>query len=202
MCCLPYNKWMKTEKIIGIKNPQLVKVRNNLRKLIREACNELFTQNFDLRQKFLVGSSRWQELYSQERKLKDQFKRSICICYRCNHNTKDMVYLPSSEMWICTECYQKDKYISLLKHTLPLNKLEIRNFLNRLAGGDGICHTKHSSRNRGDDYFYSKKILDEMGISKKIRRHFLKLCICYGGYCDSEILMNAASLLLDEYTQW
>ena len=195
---------MKTERIVNIKNPKLIRIRNNLRKLNREAYNELFRQNLDLRKNFPVGDSHWQELYSQGKKLKDRFKRSICICYKCNYNTKDMVYLPSSKMWICVDCNRKDKYIALLKDTLPLSKLEIRDFLNNLAEFDWIRPAKHSLRlrSKGNDYINSTKVLNEMGISKKVQRHFLKLCICYGGYCDSEILMNAASLLLNEYTKW
>lgn len=202
MYYLLYNNWMKIERIVSIKNPQLIRIRNNLRKLIREAYNERIIQDLNLRQKFPVGDSRWEELYSQEKKLKDRFKRSICICYKCNYNTKDMVYLPSSEMWICVDCNRKDKYIALLKDTLPLSKLEIRDFLNKLAELDWVRPAKNSSRSKDNDYINSKKVLDEMGISKKIQRHFLKLCICYGGYCDSEILMNAAALLLNEYTKW
>lgn len=193
---------MRTEKIINIKNPRLVRIRNNLRNLIREHFNHLLRQNFNSRQGFPFGDPRRRKLHLQRNKLIDQFKRSICICYRCSNNTRDMVYLPSSKIWICIECYRKDKYAALLKHTLPLSKAQIREFLNKLAGDDGIRHTRHSSRSGSDDYWFSREILKGMGFSGKEQRHFLKLCICYGGYCDSEILMNAAPLLLDEYTTW
>ena len=41
-----------------------------------------------------------------------------------------------------------------------------------------------------------------MKISKEAQDQILELCKVYGGYCDCEILMNAAPKLLGEVTPW
>ena len=51
-------------------------------------------------------------------------------------------------------------------------------------------------------FTYAKKILSLMKIDKAEQERFLELCKEYGGYCDCEILMNAAPKLLGEETPW
>lgn len=85
---------------------------------------------------------------------------------------------------------------------ISLNKAQIREFLDRLAGEEGCQYTALKWRCGGKDYLYAKKILNLMDVPLKEQDIFFVLCKKYGGYCDCEILMNAASWLLNEENPW
>jgi hypothetical protein len=85
---------------------------------------------------------------------------------------------------------------------LSLTKAQIREFLNRLAGSEGCQFTGIEWRCGGHEFTYAKKILTLMNIPAPEQERFLEVCKDYGGYCDCEILMNAAPRLLGEETPW
>ena len=83
-----------------------------------------------------------------------------------------------------------------------MTRAQIRVFLMRLAGSEGCQYNGIEWRCGGKEYTYARKILDLMQIPKKEQQNFLDLCKELGGYCDCEILMNAAPSLLGEETPW
>lgn len=85
---------------------------------------------------------------------------------------------------------------------ISLSKDQIREFLDRLASSEGCLYDGVAERCGGPDFIFAKKILTSMGIDKAVQEKILELCKDYGGYCDCEILMNAAPNLLGEETPW
>ena len=85
---------------------------------------------------------------------------------------------------------------------MSLTKAQIRLFLYRLAGNEGCQFNGIEWRCGGPQFTYAKKILTLMKIPNAEQETFLELCKGYGGYCDCEILMNAAPKLLGEETPW
>jgi len=96
----------------------------------------------------------------------------------------------------------KEEYYNILFKKIPLTKLQIRFFLNKLAGVEACQYNGLKWRCGGKDFEYSRKVLDQMKVSKEIQNLFFEKCKEYGGYCDCEILMNAAQMLLNEETPW
>ena len=85
---------------------------------------------------------------------------------------------------------------------ISLSKDQLREFLNRLAGEEGCQYNGIEWRCGGPQFTYAKKILTLMSIPEAEQAKVLELCKKYGGYCDCEILMNAAPKLLGEETPW
>lgn len=85
---------------------------------------------------------------------------------------------------------------------LKITKTLVREFLFRLVGREGCQFYGDEWRCGGPDYVYAKKILNLMNIPEEEQEKFIELCKEYGGYCDCEILMNAAPYLLGEETPW
>jgi hypothetical protein len=85
---------------------------------------------------------------------------------------------------------------------ISLSKNQIRKFLYRLAGEEGCQYNGIEWRCGGPSFTYAKKILTLMNIPDEEQEKFLELCRKFGGYCDCEILMNAAPKLLEEETPW
>ncbi len=90
---------MKSKRTIIIKDPDLRKIRNNLRSLIISACSvekakALNTKNGD-------ESKFW----AIERPL----RASILLCPACFQSDKDMTYNPVLKTWYCIDCYAKLK---------------------------------------------------------------------------------------------
>ncbi|MFX1314278.1 MAG: DUF2695 domain-containing protein [Promethearchaeota archaeon] len=83
---------------------------------------------------------------------------------------------------------------------ISFTKPQIREFLNRLAGQEGCQYNGIEWRCGGPQFTYARKILSLMKVPNEEQEEFLELCKKYGGYCDCEILMNAAPLLLGEET--
>ena len=89
------------------------------------------------------------------------------------------------------------------RHIKPFNeisitKTQIRDFLNKLAGYEGCQYNGVKWRCGGPEFTYTRKIMNLMKIPSQEQTAFLELCKEYGGYCDCEILMNAAPHLLNE----
>lgn len=91
--------------------------------------------------------------------------------------------------------------IQPFKH-ISLSKAQIREFLYRLAGNEGCQFSAFEWRCGGHEFIYARKILTLMHISESEQEKLLGLCKENGGYCDCEILMNAAPFLLGEETPW
>ena len=81
---------------------------------------------------------------------------------------------------------------------VTMTQYQIRRFLEHLAGEEGCQYNGIKWRCGGKEFTYSKKVLNTMNISKEDQEKFLEICKEFGGYCDCEILMNAAPILLDE----
>ena len=87
-------------------------------------------------------------------------------------------------------------------HKISLTKAQVSEFLERLASSEGCLYDGIARRCGGPDFKYAKNILTSMRIDKAEQEKLLELCKEYGGYCDCEILMNAAHKLLGEETPW
>ncbi len=85
---------------------------------------------------------------------------------------------------------------------LTLSKSQIRYFLEKLAGDEGCQYTGVEWKCGGKEFTFSKKVLNSIEIPPEVQEKFFRICQEYGGYCDCEILMNAAQFLLDEDTPW
>lgn len=81
---------------------------------------------------------------------------------------------------------------------VAMTQHQIRSFLRDLEGEEGCQYNGIKWRCGGKEFTYAKKILNTMNISKEDQEKFLEICKEFGGYCDCEILMNAAPILLDE----
>lgn len=176
---------MKKERAIIIKDPRLRKVRNELRTLLKlwiaDIRSALLEEDSTDSQKALS------ELYLME-------IRSIVTCLFCGRSDKDMIYIPDMKQWLCIECNSERVYYEKLRNELRMDAGEIKEFLDRLMGDEGIKLSRSGSKCHG--YTYSKKILDRMGIDKETQEQFFELCQYYGGYCDCEIIFNAKPRLL------
>jgi len=105
---------LKHEKVIKIRNERLIKVRNNLRKiLIKSIYDEIeILRNYDS----LYGA--WLNLAPAEQKevaylqgtkheLLSLLRKSICVCPICTKTDRDMIFIPHHKSWFCTDCHEK-----------------------------------------------------------------------------------------------
>ncbi len=79
---------------------------------------------------------------------------------------------------------------------IQMSVAKIEQFLDRLAGSEGCQYDGIEWRCGGKDFIYAKKILTQMNISQEEQEKFLEVCKERGGFCDCEILMNAAECLI------
>jgi len=114
---------------------------------------------------------------------------------RFNFEGNEIVSLPKSLKKVKGIQFDIQHYFKkrTLQRDLTLSKSELREFLGRLASKGGCG---------GGDFIYAREVLDEMDVSKEQQEILLDLCKEYGGFCDCEILMNAAPYLLEEETPW
>jgi len=188
---------MRVERVIKIKTSSFVKLRKELRSLLR-LCME---NKVSL---LRSGSAHWRKFNNLElsRKLRQEienlhsdFRRSICVCGFCGSIEKNMVFNLNKEQWVCIDCDLHFKEISVLGSKIPLKLRQIESFLINLYRKLDI--SKKGSKCDGT-FSYSRFILEEMGVKKEKLNNFLKLCQHYGGYCDCEILFNAKDQLLKQ----
>ena len=104
---------VKHRKAIVIHNPKLIRIRNSLRSIIAHAVyNRLIALDALKIPFYEKGNDNLNEfekiqvakLYSEEWDLRDALSRSICTCFTCSKNDKDMVYIPELRAWNCIEC--------------------------------------------------------------------------------------------------
>lgn len=93
---------MNKVRSIFIKDPQLRKIRKNLRDLIIAA---VWQRVHD------VMESDWK----QYQELDQALNKSICRCASCKQSDLDMTYSPRFKKWFCFICYDRG--------ILPLEKL-------------------------------------------------------------------------------
>ncbi len=97
---------------------------------------------------------------------------------------------------------QLEEWYQFPFENLSLTKAQIRRFLYRLAGEEGCQYSGLKWRCGGTEYTYAKNVLNLMNIPLMEQEILFELCKKYEGNCDCEILMNAASCLLNEETPW
>jgi len=110
---------MKKKKTIILKDPQLQKIRNNLRILWIRWKSRQWNQLHDIYDKIHFDENRnIRDLDTEERQqVKDLRSRmneldhivnySICKCTVCSASDKDMTYNPEQHRWFCVDCYQQ-----------------------------------------------------------------------------------------------
>jgi hypothetical protein len=187
---------MKKERTIIIKNLRLKKIRNEFRIIIKMWISDVMTSLLE-KDRFENGP----KIQKDISKLSLMDKLSICTCLHCGNSDKDMIYRPDMKQWLCIQCNSELVYIAKLRSELKMDMAEIYEFFRRLEGeeGVGIKNIKHSGfKCGGQSYPLSKTILNQMGINQEVQNQFLELCQHYGGFCDCEIVLNAASMFLNE----
>jgi len=177
---------MKNERAIIIKNPRFIKIRNELRALLKlwvwDEINSAETQK-------------------EKSKLDLMESLSICCCLHCGNRNKDMIYRPDMKQWLCVECNSEFVYFAKLRKELQMDVGTLSQFFHRLEGEEGVGLEKlprSGSKCGGSSYPLSKEILSQMGVKPVVQKQFLELCQHYGGYCDCEILFNAAPRFINE----
>lgn len=109
---------MKRKKFLSTQNPLLRRVRNNLRIVIIFAVYAEITalnslkcsydeRNYDSLSKAEKLES--YKLYRDKRKLQFALDKSICKCYTCGAQDRDMIYNTYLKAWNCTNCVEQGK---------------------------------------------------------------------------------------------
>lgn len=111
---------MKHGKIISIKNPELRKIRNNLRRLNKEAVwsrhNSLRIKKNEILEKSENNPTDTdikaiQRLNKEQSDLRVLLKFSICKCGMCNADDVDMVWHAGWGEWWCLKCFKEEEEI-------------------------------------------------------------------------------------------
>lgn len=103
---------MIRKNIIKIKDPQLQKVRYNLRMLIIKAA---FVKTNRLREEWKRvyykehDSERAQQINKRIDTITRALRESICMCKVCGTAKKDMVLSPDLKTWFCVDCYELNR---------------------------------------------------------------------------------------------
>ena len=112
---------MKRKITIRIKDPQLRRIRNNLRLLLIKVALDKKTRLREERRKIWgnrFGDSREpngndkrlsKTLLKEMREIDTIIDRSICFCPACQRADQDMIFNPVTKVWFCVQCYNKNK---------------------------------------------------------------------------------------------
>jgi hypothetical protein len=112
---------MKDQKIIALKNPNLIKLRDNIRRILLSACYFQIRQLSDQEVK-IMNKTQWKStvdsnrLKYQQEKIKKILEKSICTCNICNSFEKNMIFDKPSDEWYCLDCYSG--YLKKIRHPL------------------------------------------------------------------------------------
>ncbi len=195
---------MRNKRVIQIKNDRLILIRNNLRLVIWLAFNHKIEDLIDNQSKLLHTdlddknkNIKIRCLGDKISEISDIFEKSICYCSKCYSKTKDMGYNSVKSSWFCIDCLEQSFYMPSQKKDVPLSKLQIKEFFDRLNGLEG-CRFDGVNWRCNSDHKYSRKILLKMGINLPDQQKFLNFCDFYGGHCDCEILLNVPQILIKE----
>lgn len=114
---------MKKKRKISIYNPQILKIRNNLRKLLLEWAKDQYLYSHESYDPVKVLKDSYGKPYSrlskEQRKkilrMRREVKRnneiiysSICICPSCSSIDRNMIYYPEKKGWYCHLCYRRN----------------------------------------------------------------------------------------------
>jgi len=199
---------MKKERAIIIKDPRLRKARNELRTLLKlwksNITSALHTKIFTYIES--GNDTKAREFHGKISNLDLMEQNSIILCPSCGRRDQDMGYVPTipstnewgvpnpyaayTHEWICIECNAKRVHFAELKGEL-IAVMDIQEFFDKLSNGVELSRSGWNC----NGYEESERILFEMEISKETQDKFLELCGYYSGYCDCEILLNAARFL-------
>lgn len=120
---------MKKKKVVKIKNPELRRIRDNLRNILLQAASKEWNRLFNEQDKVFIDSngnpkkmsleekSIFHELQEKMDRIHHISKNSICDCATCSAIDRDMVYNPYMKTWFCTECYQLNQ--QFYRHSHP-----------------------------------------------------------------------------------
>lgn len=114
---------MKKKYTIRIRDPQLRRIRNELRALLQSAesakLNEILDREWELQQSegfweknhpnYKKLHRKSQELATLGNNLSFAYKSSIIKCPVCQRIDKDMTFNPVLKEWFCMECYESNR---------------------------------------------------------------------------------------------
>lgn len=100
---------MKKKRTISIKDPNLRKIRNNLRLVLIKAVQDEESKLY--KRRFTSKSG------GREQELNNLLQNSISKCRRCVSTDKDMTYNPVDGAWYCVDCYDEMKRWTAKKRT-------------------------------------------------------------------------------------
>lgn len=103
----------KVKRIIMLKDPQLRRIRTELRNLLFKAFEIHHSRYFDEMDSIRCNKSLSfeerekinHEIYQESEKLRGSFKRSVIHCRLCGSRDLDLVYNPVLNAWYCEACY-------------------------------------------------------------------------------------------------
>lgn len=101
---------MKKKRAIVIKNPDLIRLRNNLRIILRKWASAEWNKLHEEQEEILLDKSKseiFRKLEREKQKIRKIVDSSICRCSRCSAFDKDMTYNPVRKVWYCVECYKE-----------------------------------------------------------------------------------------------
>ena len=123
---------MKKKRSIIVNNPQLKRIRDNLRVLLIRWASREWNQWNDVKKEITYdenGKVRHPNTYSKSEKgelrrlrglmsaNRDLVEESICKCFRCVATDKNMTYNPVEKAWFCFQCYEEMKRWTMKKKT-------------------------------------------------------------------------------------
>jgi len=114
---------MRNKRVIKLRNPRLRKIRNEFRKLwsaaesaewrrlrteMRKLCFDEGGDFLTANQMKVIGILKiYHSLQRTQQDLREDFKRSICMCYTCGRIDLDMYCNHPYRTWFCVDCIPK-----------------------------------------------------------------------------------------------
>lgn len=206
---------MKDKKKVIIKNSVFKTLRNNLRLVLYKSVTNYgieYYEEFSIKEKNrirLLREGKHIEAAQLRKQMGNEFKKqqnidqaqdkSIIYCPNCRSIDSDMIYDKNKDTWYCLKCFE-ELHFNPTQIRLIFTKMQIETFLNKLAGPEACQMDEFGCRCGGKKFIYARQVLNSMQIPEKEQEEFLKLCRFFDGYCDCEILMNAAPQLLDHFS--
>ena len=104
----------KEKRLITLKNPQLRKVRTELRNLLRQAVEDHSSRlheqinkiRYDKSLEYEVKKKKIQQIYQKSEELKRAFLHSVVGCRLCGKTELDLIFNPVLNTWYCEGCYE------------------------------------------------------------------------------------------------
>lgn len=104
----------KKKRLISLKNPQLSRIRTEMRNLLRSAFEDHYLRLFDQINSIRLDESlehevkkeKIQEIFLKSEELKRAFLHSVAGCRLCGRTDLDLIYNPVLNTWYCKGCYE------------------------------------------------------------------------------------------------